>query len=164
MDPLSLLATIAQIAATFVGFTGVIFAIGKYAQGGWSASERNAVVNLLLPATAALFLALFPLVIATGFTTSPAFWRVSNAILAIVHLPLVASAARLALRGQLLEPIPLRYVLLPLGFLAVAGNVVVVVGAWQSWAALIYVAGLALFLLVSAVQLAMLILAHARAT
>ena len=163
MDAQNLLTTIAQVAATFIGFTGVIFAIGRYSQGGWSDSERNAVFNLLLPATAALFLAFMPLVAGTAFPSEPMIWRVYNAVLAVVHLPLVTSAARLAVRRQLLEPIPLRYVLIPVGFVAVAANVAVAFGALQSLAVLIFVAGLVWFLLVAAVQLGMLILSHTRA-
>jgi hypothetical protein len=163
MDPQALLMTIAQVAATFIGFTGVIFAIGRYSQGGGSDSERNAVLNLLLPATAALFLAFLPLVAATAFSPGPASWRICNAVLAAVHLPLVSSAARLAWRKQLLEPIPLRFVLIPGGFVAVAANVVVAIGALPGLAVLAYVAGLIWFLLISAIQLGTLILSHTRA-
>ena len=162
MEPSIILTTIAGIAATFIGFAGVIFAIGRYSQGAWREAERNAVFNLLVPATAALFLALLPLVIATGPPAGPALWRVYNAILVAVHLPLVASAARLALRKQLIEPIPLRFVLIPGGFIAVLANLIVVAGGLTSFTVLTYVAGLAWFLFVSAVQLLMLVFSHTR--
>lgn|SRR5689334_21203084 len=163
MDPQNVLITIAQVAATFIGFTGIIFAIGKYSQGGWSDSERAAVIHLLLPAAAALFLAFLPLVAAVGFASGPTIWRVWNGALAAVHLPMVTNAARLAFRGKLMEPIPLSYVLIPGGYIVIAMNLLVVSGFFSNLAAMIYAAGLVWFLLIASVQLGMLILSQTRA-
>ena len=87
MDPQNVPATIAGVASAFIGFTGVIFAAGRFAQGAWMRSERNALVNMLIPALAALFLAFVPMVapLASGMTSwsgrifptasSPSFMR-----------------------------------------------------------------------------------------
>jgi hypothetical protein len=163
VDPLSLLTTIVQVAATFVGFTGIIFAIGKYSQGAWNESERAAVLHLLLPAIAALFLAFGPLLVATSVQPGVTTWRVWNALSAVVHFPMVTNAARLKLRGQLIEPIPLSAVLVPGGYLVIAANLIIVAGFFTKAGAAWFAASLVWFLLISSVQLGLLILTHSRA-
>ena len=49
MEPQSVLAIIAGVASTFIGFTGVIFAVGRSSRDGWNAAERTALLNLLMP-------------------------------------------------------------------------------------------------------------------
>jgi hypothetical protein len=60
------LMTIAQIAATFVGFAGVVFAVDRASATGVTGPERNAILNLLVPSIAALFLAFIPLIAAAA--------------------------------------------------------------------------------------------------
>jgi hypothetical protein len=60
MQPESLLTAVAGVASAFIGFTGVIFAVGRFSRGDWKASERHALVNMLVPSMMALFMALFP--------------------------------------------------------------------------------------------------------
>ena len=87
MDPGSVLATIAQVAAAFVGFTGVIFAVGRFSQGGWRGPEREALVHLLLPSLVVLFMALFGLAASTGIESDVRLWRVCNGMLAVFMCP-----------------------------------------------------------------------------
>jgi hypothetical protein len=162
VDPLGLLTTIVQVAATFVGFTGIIFAIGKYSQGEWNESERAAVFHLLLPSIAAMFLAFLPLLAVTGSPGAPT-WRLWNAVVAFVHLPMVTNAARLKLRGQLIEPIPLSNVLVPGGYVVILFNLLIAAGLLHGAGAAMYAASLVWFLLIASVQLALLILTHSRA-
>jgi hypothetical protein len=156
MDPYSVLATLAQIAATFVGFTGVIFAVGRFSGGAWKGAERNAFLNLLLPSTIALFMAFVPM-IASDAMADAAVWRFSNLILALVHAPLVTSALVLALRGQLAEPLPLRFVLIPGGYASVIASALVALGLLQDVAAIAFTGGLVWFLFVAATQFVLLI-------
>ena len=162
MEDRDILLAIAQVAATFIGFAGVIFAIDRSSEPGLSGPERNALLNLLIPSICVLFLAFVPLVAATGFTSQPLIWRASNGLLGAIHLFLVAGATRAAIRSQLLEAIPLRFALISGGYLAVATNVAVVFGLMQGFAALAYIGGLVWFLLVSAIQFVMLIILHVR--
>ena len=164
MDNRDVLMAIAGVAATFIGFAGVVFAVGRASQGGVSTPEQTALVHLLLPAIAVLFLAFLPLVASAGFTSQPQIWRASNGLLGAIHLMLIANATRAAMRSRLLEPVPLRFVLIPGGFLAVAANVAVVLGFLPRFSAMIFIGGLVWFLLVSAVQFVMLIFVAARAT
>ena len=157
MDPEGVLAVVAGVAATFTGFTGVIFAVGRSSRDGWSAAERTALLNLLVPSIVVLFLALLPLVAATGIHSQSLVWRASNGLLAVIHLALVTTALRAALRSTLMEPVPLRFVLIPGGYLSGIISAVVALGYLANYAVMAFVAGLVWSLLVAAVQFVMLI-------
>ncbi|MGH9383255.1 MAG: hypothetical protein ACRD2N_03035 [Vicinamibacterales bacterium] len=58
MDSRDALLALAQVAATFIGFAGVVFAVGRASQSGVSSPERIALIHLLNPSIAVLFLAL----------------------------------------------------------------------------------------------------------
>ena len=164
MQDRDILMAVAQIAATFIGFAGVVFAVDRASEGGVTGPERNALMNLLIPAIAVLFLAFVPVIASTGVSSEALIWRASNGMLGAVHLVLLSGAVRTAMRGQLLEPVPLRFVLIGGGSLAVAANLVVVLGFLPRLAPMAYLAGLVWFLLVSAIQFVMLIVLHVRAS
>jgi hypothetical protein len=151
---------IAQIAATFVGFAGVVFAVDRASASGVSGPERNAIMNLLVPSIAVLFLAFVPLIASAAGGNEVAIWRTANAVLGAVHAFLLAGAFRAAARGQLLEPVPLRVVLLGGGSLAVLANVVVVLGFIPRFSSVAYLGGLVWFLFVSGIQFVMLVVLH----
>ncbi len=155
---------IAQIAATFIGFAGVVFAVDRSSVGGVTAQERNALMNLLVPSIAVLFLGFVPLVATSGGAGEERIWRVSNGLLGAVHAFLLSGAVRAAIRGQLLEPVPVRFLLIGGGSLAVLANAVVVFGFMPGLAPMVYIAGLVWFLLISAVQFVMLMVLHFRAS
>jgi hypothetical protein len=164
MENRDFLLALAGVAATFIGFSGVVFAVDRSSHRGVSGPERTALLHLLLPAIAVLFLAFAPIVAFAGFGARDQGWRLANGVLGAVHLTLIANATRAAIRSRLLEPIPLRFVLIPGGYLAVAANVAVVLGFVQGYGVMIYLAGLVWFLLVSAVQFVMLIFLHTDVT
>jgi len=121
-------------------------------------------MNLLAPSIAVLFLAFVPLVATSGGLSDVNTWRVSNGLLGAVHTVLLSGAARAAIRGQLLEPVPVRFLLIGGGSLAVLANAAVVLGFIPGLAPMVYVAGLVWFLLVSAIQFVMLMVLHFRAS
>ena len=162
MEGRDILLAMAGVAATLIGFASVVFAVGRASQGGLSIPERNALSHLLIPANCVLFLAFVPVVAAVGFTSQSQIWRISNGLLGIVHLALVINATRAAARSQILEPLAVRAVLIPGGFVVLAANFAVVFGFLQHFAPMIYIGGLMWFLLVSAVQFVMLIFLHVR--
>ena len=164
MEHRDVLMAIAQVAATFIGFASVVFAVGRASVAGVNAPERTALIHLLLPSILVLFLAFAPVVAFAGITAEVQVWRVANGVLGVIHLLLVSNATWVAVRSRLLEPVPLRFVLIPGGYLAVAANLAVMFGFLQDLAALIYIAGLVWFLLVAAIQFVMLIMLHERAT
>jgi hypothetical protein len=158
MNPETVLAAIISVGAAFIGFTGVIFAVGRFSQGQWTPAERNALLHLLLPSTVALFLAFVPMVAMTGAVDTAAVWRVSNGLLAAIHAPLVSRALWLAIRSELAEPLPLRFVLIPLGFASVLASTLVTFGLLQDYATAAFTGGLVIFLLVAAVQFVILVI------
>jgi hypothetical protein len=160
VDSTNVFATIAQVAATLIGFTGVIFTIGRFSEGGMDPTERNALIHLLMPAVMALFLAIAPMVAASGTQPDVVFWRVFNGILAAVHAPVVTDGARAALRGQLPEPIRLQLSMVTFGFLTIVTNLAVTFGFADDFAVLAYLVVVSWFLLVSVVEFILLILAH----
>jgi len=162
MDSTNVLATVAQVAATLIGFTGVIFAIGRFSEGGLDPTERNALIHLLMPAVMALFLALAPMVAASAAQPDVFFWRVFNGVLAAVHAPSVTDGARAALRGQLPDPIRLQLSMVTFGFLTVVANVAVAFGFADEFALLAYLVVVSWFLVVSVAEFILLILAHTR--
>jgi hypothetical protein len=154
---------IAQIAATFIGFAGVVFAVERASAGGISNPERNSLMSLLVPSIAVLFLAFVPLIASTAIASETLIWRSSNGLLGAIHSVLLAGAVRAALRSQLLEPVPVRFILIGGGFVAVAANAAVVFGFIPELAPTAFLAGLVWFLLISATQFVMLIVLHVRA-
>ena len=158
MDPGSLLATIAQVAAAFVGFTGVIFAVGRFSQGSWRGPERQALVHLLLPSLVALFMALFALAALTGIRNEIVVWRISNGILAVFHAPLVSHALLMSIRAEVAEPVPLRFLTIPGGYTSVVLSALVAAGLLQDYAVVVFTGGLVWFLFIAAIQFVMLVL------
>ena len=51
-----------------------------------------------------------------GIQSQPLIWRGANGLLAVIHWALVTSALRAALKATLLEPVPLRFFLIPGGY------------------------------------------------
>ena len=157
MEPESAVAVIAAVASTFIGFTGVIFAVGRSSLNGWSPPERTALLNLLMPSVVVLFLAFVPIVASTGIHSQELIWRGSNGLLAAIHLALVTSALRAALKATLMEPLPLRFVLIPGGYLSGILSALAALGYLSQFVVMIFVGGLVWSLLVAAVQFVMLI-------
>jgi hypothetical protein len=161
MNPDAVLAAIISVAAAFIGFTGVIFAVGRFSQGQWTPTERNALMHLLLPSTLALFLAFVPMVLLTGVGYEAGVWRASNGLLAVIHAPLVSRALWLAIRAELVEPLPLRFVLIPLGFASVIASALAAFGFLQGYSTVAFTGGLVIFLLVAAIQFVLLVIPDA---
>lgn len=113
----------------------MVFAVDRSSHRGVTTAERTALLHLLLPSIAVLFLAFIPLVLSTGLGSPEPSWRLANGVLGAVHLGLIANATRAAIRSRLLEPIPLRFVLIPGGYLAVLANVAVGLGFFQGYGA-----------------------------
>jgi len=154
---MSVLAVIAQVAATFLGFTGVIFAVKSVSASSWTRTDRNALIHLLVPTIIVLFMAFVPLVGSISTGTDDVLWRVSNALLFVVHAPLVSRVLWLSLKSQLIEPVPFRFVGLPIGFSSVAANLLVALGFLDGYGATAFAGGLVWLLVVATIQFVMLI-------
>lgn len=160
MEANAILETFAQVAATLVGFTGVVFAIGSFSQGGLSPAERHGLLHLLVPAAIVLFLSLLPMVVSNGAEPGPLFWRAFNGLLGGVHLLTLADATRSVLSRQVPEPIPIHIGMVVIGYTTVVANFIVVLGFISELAVLVYLISLLWFLVVSVTQFMLLILSH----
>ena len=157
MEPWSVLALIAGVASTFIGFTGVIFALGRSSREGWNPAERTALINLLMPSLVVLFLALLPIGAGTGIDSTELIWRGANGLLAAIHLVLVTTAFRAALRKTLMEPVPLRWVLIPGGYASGILSALAAFGLFPRFWVMLFLAGLVWSLFIAAIQFVMLI-------
>ena len=63
----------------------------------------------------------------------------------------------------MVEPVPLRFVLIPVGYLSTAMSAVAAAGMLQVYALMIFTGGLVWFLLVAAIQFVMLVMPDAHA-
>jgi hypothetical protein len=95
-----LLQTIAEVAATLAGFSGVVFILGRRSEGRLSAKERSGLFHLLFTACSALVLALAlaaAVVVADG---SQAAWRAASGLLGALCLFGSVRAAVEEVRGE----------------------------------------------------------------
>ena len=62
------------------------------------------------------------------------------------------------LRNDLIEPLPLRFVGLPIGFSTVIANLAIAVGFWERYGATAFVAGLVWLLVIASIQFVLLVM------
>jgi hypothetical protein len=77
-----LLQTIAEIAITLAGFTGVVAFLGDRARGKWRAVDLLRFNNLLNNSIAALLFSFTPILLFKLGTSEPTAWRCSSGFLA----------------------------------------------------------------------------------
>ena len=158
MGSYEILETIAEIAVTIVGFTGVVFAIGQYSNAGITSTQRMGIIHLLIPASLSLFLALLPLVLLFVIEESPKFWRSLNLLIGVIHVIGIIDATRRIYRGQALDPVQLQIVLVVIAYLLILTNFVIAIGYLHSLAVAIYIGSICWLLFISVLQFVLLIL------
>lgn len=72
-----LLATIAEVAVTLAGFSGVIFALGNRAGGKLTAKEESGLMHMLLTSFGPVLIALFALLMLKSGLAEEQAWRIS---------------------------------------------------------------------------------------
>lgn len=80
------LNTIAQIAISLVGFSGIVVIFGDRFKRKWTASEALQFYALLSAPITALLCSFLPELISTITNDREMIWRASNAILGLLHL------------------------------------------------------------------------------
>ena len=88
-----LLYTIAEVAVAFAGFSGIAVALRRTAPGGLSPHARRTLWYLVIDCLVVFFLAFVPVVLDQFGCAAPRLWAISNALLGLAHLVLVAPAA-----------------------------------------------------------------------
>src|SRR5262245_40678494 len=78
--------TIAQVAATFAGFSGVVIVLGRRGHGAW---QRFVIKFILLTALGVLFFSFVPDVVAAAHIGDTGSWRVAMALFASYHLAVI---------------------------------------------------------------------------
>lgn len=84
MELLDTFGTIAEIAITLAGLTGVVVAFGRGGPTGWSPVERFLLRALVFWSLGAMFLALLPAAL-FSLPSVQAPWRVAHGFFAVFH-------------------------------------------------------------------------------
>jgi hypothetical protein len=72
-----LLSTIAEVAVTLAGFSGVIFALGNRAGGALTAKEESGLTHMLLTSFGPVLISLIALVLLKSGLENDLAWRIS---------------------------------------------------------------------------------------
>jgi hypothetical protein len=89
MDPVTnteTLLTIAQVAITLIGFSGIVVVIGERAITKWTPEEWLRFYALIVPTLTAFFCSFVPILVGMLSGEPDVVWRVSNAVLGLAHL------------------------------------------------------------------------------
>ena len=89
MDPVTntdTLLTIAQVAVTLIGFSGIVIVIGDRAISKWTPEEWLRFFSLVAPTLTVFFCSFVPILVGTVLGEQDTVWRVSNAVLGLAHL------------------------------------------------------------------------------
>lgn len=95
-----LLNTLALIAATFTGFIGIVFVLGRRAEGSLSIHESSAVFHLLYTALGALFISLVASVFLALIDKEALVWQVGNGVCGLYLLIGVGIATVAEFQGR----------------------------------------------------------------
>jgi hypothetical protein len=81
--------TIAEIAATFVGFAGIIVAINSSRPGSDSLAQQSkrTLPGIFWPCLSAIFFAFLPELIFGGVPAGATEWRIACGVFGLIHLP-----------------------------------------------------------------------------
>lgn len=79
------LHSVAAIAVTLIGFSGVVTALGPRGEGRWSASELLQLRTLVEPSIVSLAGAFLPIALGQLVSELDTVWRISNGLLACGH-------------------------------------------------------------------------------
>jgi hypothetical protein len=93
MQEAETLRTIAEVAITIAGFTGVVVVFGNRVRGEWTQSEADRLWLLLAQALMASVFSFVPILLHSAGLASQAVWRVSNGTFAILFSAVGAQIA-----------------------------------------------------------------------
>jgi len=80
------LHTIAQVAITLIGFSGIVVVFGERAATRWSSEESLRFYVLIAGPLTALACSFVPILLSQLTNDIVTIWRISNAVLGSVHL------------------------------------------------------------------------------
>ena len=80
------LHTIAQVAITLIGFSGIVIVIGDRALSKWTPEESASFFGLIAPTLTALISSFIPILIGMLTDISEIVWRIANLFIGVLHL------------------------------------------------------------------------------
>lgn len=158
-----MLDTIAQLAAAFAGFAGIVIALAGRTRHDWPARERNGVRVILQSTLGSVFFAMLPHL--TEFVLEqPTAWRVAAAPFVVYHGVILTWAVRAARsirdthRGSSMMRAPIIYASFAAGLVLVLALAGAALFGQVRWLEFWYVANLLWLLIVSVWIFAALVL------
>ena len=152
-----LLYTIAQVAVTLAGFSGVVFVLGARAEGRFSKTERNGLFHLLLTSCGNALVSLIIAAVLVASADEIIAWRIGSGI---VGLFVLFGGVRAMLEQRRGEHSLHRFIAWPIPVVAVilaVTNVLVAAGFFVGQAHIICISLLIYMLLVSVLYFASLL-------
>jgi len=152
-----LLHTIAEVAITLAGFSGVVFVLGSRSQGRFTQTERNGLFHLLLTSCGNAIVALVVAAVLASSADETVAWRVGCGLVGVFVLFGASRAMIEEKRGEHSLP---RFVAwpIPIGATILAlANVVVASGLYVSIAHIACISLLIYMIMVSVLYFASLL-------
>jgi hypothetical protein len=144
------LQTLAEVSITLAGFSGLILVFQQGDTAVWGARDKNSIQHLLITSFGAFFASLLPLVSMELFDDANTLWRVYNPLVATVLHGLGPTMAIVATSKQEFSiPKLWAIVLIPVSYLILVLSWLTALGFLSSFAATIYLFGIAWLLVVS---------------
>jgi hypothetical protein len=127
----SALGSAIEVAIAIAGFSGIVAAVGRRAEGGWTASDQLNLWILLTASGATIFFAFLPFILLGPFEPAAA-WRVGSGLFALylfgIHVYRLRQASKLGGEGE--KRIRLRLVPQPLVAVAMSSNAIWFAEPW----------------------------------
>ena len=97
-DPMGGLQTLAEIAITLAGFSGLIAVFSS--QDSWGRTEKTRFLNILILCFLVVLCAMFPIFSGTYFADESSAWRISCFVFGIVQIIIVIRFLTSVLRSS----------------------------------------------------------------
>jgi hypothetical protein len=155
------LRTIAEIAISLAGFTGIVAVLGRRARGEWTPLELLRLRLLLETSLGVLFCSFLPALLLAAGVGATSGWRVANLVQALLH-----SGGLVALRGRVHRLDPdhwppserrLSLVLVPVSLGLVAAQLLVAAGPLAGRGYLWFLLGLVYLLFLAVLHFVVLL-------
>ncbi len=152
-----LLYTIAQVAVTLAGFSGVVFVLGARAEGQFSRTERNGLFHLLLTSCGNALVSLIVAALLVGSSDEIIAWRIGCGIAGIFVLFGATRAMLEQRRGEHSLPKFIAWPIPGIAMILAVANVLIAAGFFVSQAHIFCISLLIYLLLVSVLYFASLL-------
>ena len=166
MEPFENLRSMAEVAVSLTGFTGIVVALGKRSHGSWTKLELLRLKMLLITSLAVLFFSLLPLALSGLNFSGERIWMISNATLAISHLLGLIITGLLARKMDISEwtasekkvELIFSVIILPISLSLIICQSAFIFHYFRAYGFILFYLGLIYFLILSAIHFILLLL------